>query len=302
MRTIFLGLIIGAVAFAQTTPPPVSKSTAARSTATKSTAAKTTASRGSVIALDPETGKVKALHTPAKRTSPVASAAKAPAAKGNLLQPATLNAKAPAEFSVRMNTSKGPVTIQVTRAWAPLGADRFYNLVRAGFFTDMYFFRVIPNFMAQFGMSSNPEISKAWFQATITDDPVVQSNKRGMVTFAKTGAPNSRSTQFFINFGDNSQLDRQGFAPFGQVVEGMDVVDQLYSGYAEASNNQDAIRSQGKAFFAANYPKLDKIVTATIIPAASAASDPRRSSGRPSRLLVAGYQARARTDRWQGSI
>ena len=153
----------------------------------------------------------------------VSTATKATVVKPNLLEPATLKAKALAVFRARLNTTKGPVVIEVTRAWSPNGADRFYNLVRAGYFTDLYFFRVVGGFMAQFGVSSKPEIAQAWVKETIPDDPVVQSNTRGMVTFAKSGLPNSRSTQLFINYGDNSRLDATGFSPFGKVVEGMDV-------------------------------------------------------------------------------
>jgi peptidyl-prolyl cis-trans isomerase A (cyclophilin A) len=216
--------------------------------------------------------KSTARKSTTKATSSITAAAKkGPAVRPNLLEPSTLNAKAPDAFRAQLNTTKGPVVIEVTRAWSPNGADRFYNLVRAGFFTDLYFFRVVAGFMAQFGMSSKPEISQKWAAATIIDDPVVQSNTRGMVTFAKSGAPNSRSTQFFINYADNSRLDATGFAPFGKVVEGMDVIDKLYSGYGEQSNDQQAIRSQGKAFFEASYPLLDKITTAVIIPSAAPA-------------------------------
>src|SRR5713226_8029968 len=157
---------------------------------------------------------------------------KAPPAP-NLLNPASLRARAPATYKVKFTTTKGDVIIQVTRAWAPMGADRFYNLVRAGFFTDAAFFRVLPGFMAQFGISSRPDVASVWSNANMPDDPVKQSNKRGMVTFAQTSAPNTRSTQLFINYGDNSRLDADRFAPFGQVVEGMENVDKIFSGYGE---------------------------------------------------------------------
>ena len=191
--------------------------------------------------------------------------------KRNLLDPSTMTAKAPLTFKARFTTTKGAFIIQVTRAWSPMGADRFYNLVRAGFFTDAYFFRVVSGFMAQFGVPSRPEVAQVWVRETIPDDPVVKSNTRGMVTFAKSSAPNRRLTQIFISYGDNSRLDAQNFSPFGEVVQGMEVVDQLYSGYGEESNDQGSIRSQGKAFLESNFPKLDKIISAAIVPVTPAA-------------------------------
>jgi peptidyl-prolyl cis-trans isomerase A (cyclophilin A) len=187
----------------------------------------------------------------------------------NLLDPSTLTATAPESFQAKLTTTKGDVIVQVTRAWAPLGADRFYNLVRAGFYTDAAFFRVIPGFMAQFGLSARPDVSQAWLQAKISDDPVTQSNTRGKITFATAG-PNTRTTQLFINYADNSRLDGLGFAPFGDVVQGMEVVDQIYSAYGERPD-QGAIRTQGKAYLEASFPMLDKIVSASIVAAAPAA-------------------------------
>jgi peptidyl-prolyl cis-trans isomerase A (cyclophilin A) len=181
----------------------------------------------------------------------------------DLLKPASWNAKAPDTFRAKLTTSKGDIVIQVTRAWAPLGADRFYNLVRAGFFKDAAFFRVLSGFMAQFGISARPEVSEAWTPAKIDDDPVMQSNTRGRITFATAG-PNTRTTQLFINFGDNSRLDGLGFAPCGEVVEGMDVVDQIYAGYGEQPD-QTSIRTQGKAYLDANFPMLDRILSAAIL-------------------------------------
>lgn len=201
---------------------------------------------------------------------------KTAAVKPDLLNPATLKARAPETYKVKFTTTKGDVIIQVTRAWAPNAADRFYNLVRAGFFTDAAFFRVLPGFMAQFGISSRPEVAKVWNSANIPDDPVKQSNKRGMVTFAQTSMPNSRSTQLFINYGDNSRLDADRFAPFGQVIEGMENVDKIYSGYGEKPD-QGRIIAQGKAYLDRNFPNLDKIITATILPSAPAASKPPAS-------------------------
>jgi|SRR5579862_3177108 len=193
----------------------------------------------------------------------------------NLLDPSTMKAQAPATFNVKLTTTKGDIEIKVTRAWAPNGADHFYNLVRAGFYTDAAFFRVIPDFMAQVGISARPEVSKVWANSNIQDDPVKASNTKGMVTFAQTGSRNSRSTQFFINYGDNSRLDKpdgcqcpQGFMPFGQVTKGMDVAEKIYSGYGQTPD-QTAITSQGKAYLDKNFPKLDRILTATIEPAAA---------------------------------
>src|ERR1700733_14886286 len=133
----------------------------------------------------------------------------------SLMNPGSLRAKAPDTYRVQLTTTKGNIVIEVHRDWAPLGADRFYNLVRAGFFTDASFFRVVPNFMVQFGLPGNTAVNKAWENPNFRDDPVKESNKRGYITFAKTGAPNSRSTQLFINYKDNAFLDSQGFAPFG---------------------------------------------------------------------------------------
>lgn len=200
--------------------------------------------------------------------------------KSKLKNPAALTEQAPATFKVDIDSSKGPFVITVHRDWAPIGADRFYNLVKNGFFNDARFFRVLQGFMAQFGIQGDPAIQAAWTTAQLKDDPVKQSNKRGFVTFATAG-PNTRTTQLFINFSDNGSLDRMGFAPFGEVTTGMSVVDTLYSGYGEGqpSGNgpsQAALTSQGNAYLAKNFPKLDYIKTATIdtqtpasVPAAS---------------------------------
>jgi peptidyl-prolyl cis-trans isomerase A (cyclophilin A) len=198
---------------------------------------------------------------------PVAIAAQADAGKAGLKTPAALKEKAPDKYKVKFDTSAGVIVIEVTRAWAPLGADRFYNLVKNGFYDDVRFFRVLGGFMAQFGMNGDPAIQGPWSKSNFPDDPVKESNKRGYVTFAKTSAPNSRSTQVFINFGDNASLDSQGFAPFGRVTEGMNVVDKLYSGYG--SNNvpdQGRIMTEGNAYLLKSYPKLDYIKKATIEP------------------------------------
>lgn len=205
---------------------------------------------------------------PAK--SAAAQAEPAPAPKGSLLDPASLNQKAPEVFKAKFTTTKGDFVVQVTRAWAPLGADRFYNLVENGFFTNVVFFRVVTGFVVQFGINGDPKIASAWSHANIQDDPVKQSNKRGTLTFA-TGGPNTRTTQIFINFGDNSALDRQGFSPFGEVVDGMEVVNKLYSGYGEqVTNLQGEIEAQGNDFLKVRFPNLDSIKSAVVVPAAAA--------------------------------
>lgn len=187
---------------------------------------------------------------------------KAPAKKGNLLDPSSLDEKAPDQFLARFETSKGVFVVRVERAWAPKGADRFYNLVKAGFFDENRFFRVLPRFIIQWGIPGNPKIAAAWDNARIQDDPVLRSNTRGYVTFATAGA-NTRTTQLFINFGQNSRLDDMGFAPFGRVTEGMEIVEKLYAGYGETPD-QGAITSQGNAYLKAQFPNLDYIKRATI--------------------------------------
>jgi len=190
------------------------------------------------------------------------------AAAGGLTDPASLTEKAPAVYKVKFDTSKGAFVVEVHRDWAPNGADRFYNLVKNGFFDDARFFRVISGFMVQFGINKDPKISAPWRAAQIKDDPVKQSNKRGYITFATAG-PNSRTSQVFINFADNGGLDSQGFAPFGQVVSGMNVVDSLYNGYGEGAPrgrgpDQGRIQSEGNAYLNAEFPRLDFIKSATI--------------------------------------
>ena len=190
--------------------------------------------------------------------------------KAKLRTPSALTEKAPDVFTAKFDTSKGPVMIEVHREWAPAGADRFYNLVKNGFYDDTRFFRVLDGFMAQIGINGAPAIQSNWRNATIQDDPVKQSNKRGFVTFAKTGAPNSRSTQFYINYADNSNLDPQGFAPFGQVTSGMEAADKLYSYGRQNVPDQGMITNEGNAYLQKEYPKLDFIKKATIEPAAAA--------------------------------
>jgi peptidyl-prolyl cis-trans isomerase A (cyclophilin A) len=192
------------------------------------------------------------------------------AARPSLLNPATLKAKAPELFKAAFTTTRGDFTVEVHRDWAPLGADRFYNLVKNGFFTNAAFFRVVPGFIVQFGLNANPAINKVWMNANIKDDPVMGSNTRGTLVFATAG-PNTRTTQLFINFGNNAGLDRQGFAPFGTVTDGMDVVDKIYAAYGERPQ-QDKITDEGDAYLVKNFPMIDKIKAAKVLPAEPAAA------------------------------
>ena len=211
-----------------------------------------------------------------KGGAPAAKKAAPAAAAPDLLKPATLKARAPEVYKAKFTTTKGDVIIQVNRAWAPLGADRFYNLVKNGFYKDAAFFRVLPRFVAQFGIPARPEVAAAWDHAYILDDRVTQSNKRGTLTFATAG-PNTRTTQIFINFSDNAALDGQGFAAFGQVIEGMDLVDKFFTGYGE-SPDQGRITAFGKAYLDKSFPNLDRILTAMIMPedAPAAAGDAKK--------------------------
>lgn len=196
-----------------------------------------------------------------------ATAADAPKAANKLADPAALNEKAPEAFKAKFETTKGSFVVEVKREWSPSGVDRFYNLVKNGYYDGVKFFRVVPNFVVQFGIHGDPALAMKWLKSNITDDPVKESNKRGTLTYAKSGAPNSRSVQLFINLKDNEGLDGQGFSPFGKVVEGMDVVDQLYSGYAEGLTSlQGRIAQEGNGFLEVNYPKLDGIKKAVILP------------------------------------
>ena len=171
--------------------------------------------------------------------------------------------EAPAVYKVKFETSGGDFIIEVNREWAPVGAERFHELVTKGFFDECRFFRVVPDFMVQFGINGDPAVQKEWRDAKIKDDKVTQSNKRGYITFATSG-PDSRTSQVFINFKDNKFLDRMGFAPFGQVVEGMDVVEKIYSEDGE-SPDQSSIQSDGNAYLKKSFPKLDYIKKATIV-------------------------------------
>jgi peptidyl-prolyl cis-trans isomerase A (cyclophilin A) len=190
-----------------------------------------------------------------------------------LLRPALLKEKAPETFQVNFVTTRGEFTVTVTRAWAPIGVDRFYNLVKHHFYDNASVFRVVPGFVAQFGLSAYPPVSAAWQHADIQDDPVTQSNKLGYLTFATAG-PNTRTTQIFISLKDNSGLDRQGFAPFGVVdPPGMKVVNMFYDQYGDSAGpEQDQIAKQGKPYLDKGWPKLDSIKTATLVGAAGAAA------------------------------
>jgi peptidyl-prolyl cis-trans isomerase A (cyclophilin A) len=184
--------------------------------------------------------------------------------------PSKLTATAPDTFKAQFDTTKGKFTVEVTRSLSPNGADRFYNLVKSGYFTDIAFFRVIPGFMCQFGIHGDPAVSAKWRGANIADDPVKGSNTRGTITFATAG-PGTRTTQLFINFGDNVGLDGQGFSPFGKVTEGMDVVDKINGEYGEGAPggngpNQGEIQMEGNAYLKKEFPKLDYIKSATILP------------------------------------
>ncbi len=196
------------------------------------------------------------------------AAAFAQGANRALLNPAALNEQAPPAYKVRFDTSKGTFVVEVHRDWAPNGADRFYNLVKSGFYNDDRFFRVIQGFMVQFGINGNPQVSAQWENANLKDDPVTQSNKPGFITFATRG-PNTRTTQVFINYNDNQRLDAMGFAPFGQVTQGMEVVQSLYGGYGEgaprgAGPSQPKMQAEGNAYLASQFPKLDYITKTTI--------------------------------------
>jgi len=214
---------------------------------------------------------------PAAKPKPTTAAhptthAAAPAYDRALLKPATLTAKAPDTYQVKFVTTRGEFTVTVTRAWSPLGADRFYNLVKHHYFDNARFFRVLPGFVAQFGLSAYPEVNAAWEKATIKDDAHSQSNKKGTLVFATAG-PGTRTTQLFINFKDNTSLDSQGFTPFGAVDgTGMNVVEMFYDQYGESAGmDQENITKGGEKYIAQHWPKLDKITSATLIGAAATA-------------------------------
>src|SRR5690606_19626289 len=206
---------------------------------------------------------------PASSGTQTNAPAQAPAGGADLKDPSKLNAKAPETFKVRFETTKGPFTVEVTRSLAPNGADRFYNLVRGGYFDDIALVRVVKGFVCQFGIHGDPEVSKVWRGAQIPDDPVKGSHTRGTITF-ETGGPSTRATQLFINYVDNARLDSMGFAPFGKVVEGMDVVDKFNGEYGEGAPmgrgpDQSRIQYEGNAYLKKSFPNLDYIQSATLV-------------------------------------
>ena len=185
-----------------------------------------------------------------------------------MMDPSKANETAPETFKVKFETTKGDFVVQVNRKWSPNGADRFYNLVKIGYFDDVVFFRCIEGFMNQFGIHGDPIINDAWADATIKDDPRVKgvSNQKGYLTFARTGAPNSRSVQFFINAGDNARLDTMGFTPIGKIVQGMDNFLKLNTQYGENQpQDQEQFQKKGNDYILGKYPKLDRILHATLV-------------------------------------
>jgi len=186
-----------------------------------------------------------------------------------LMDPSRATGQTPDSYRVEFDTTKGKFRIEVRKDWAPLAAERFYHLVLARFYDDVAFFRVIDGFMVQFGINGDPEVNQIWREATFPDDPVKQSNSRGRISFATSG-PDSRTTQVFINYVDNNRLDGMGFAPFGAVISGMDVVDALYKGYGEGmpagrGPNQGRIQNEGNEYLRADFPELDWVKTARIV-------------------------------------
>lgn len=213
---------------------------------------------------------------PKSTTSSAATKAAAPKSTYDraLLKPALLKDTAPDTYQVKFETTRGDFTVTVTRSWAPLAADRFYNLVKHHYFDGARFFRVVPGFVVQFGINANPLVNAAWEKATIKDEPVTQKNKRGTLTFAKTSLPNSRTVQIFINLKDNPSLDSQGFAPFASVDEkGMNVVEMMYDQYGDSAGlDQQAMEKGGEQYVSTKWPKLDTIRTAYLIGAAAEAA------------------------------
>ncbi len=203
------------------------------------------------------------------KAAPVA--AQPPGGSPALLDPSLATEQAPDVYRVRLETTKGNVVLELRRAWSPQGADRFYNLVKAGFFERVAFFRAIDGFMVQFGLHGEPAVQRAWNAYSIPDDPAAgNSNKRRYITFAKKGNPNSRTTQVFINYRDNAMLDSMGFTPFGEVVEGMDVVDSFYKGYGEGAPkgkgpDQMKLQSEGNAYLEREFPELDYVEKAVLL-------------------------------------
>jgi peptidyl-prolyl cis-trans isomerase A (cyclophilin A) len=209
---------------------------------------------GVVLAQDVKDEKILSLEPKKESKAPPAPP------KAVLEDPAALKERAPEVFKVRFETTKGDFVVEAHRAWSPNGVDRFYTLVKNGYYDGVKFFRVVPNFVVQFGIHGDPKIATKWLRSNIQDDPVVEGNKKGTLTYAKSGSPNSRSVQLFINLKDNSPLDDQGFAAFGRVIEGMEVVEALYGGYGDKLTNlQTEIAAKGNEFLQLNFPNLDSI-------------------------------------------
>ena len=229
------------------------------------------------VASIPSFSQTSTTQTPASK--PKSTTAPTPPATPydrTLLKPSLLNETAPDTYQVKFVTTRGEFTVSVTRAWAPIGADRFYNLVKHHYYDGARIFRVLPNFVAQFGISAYPPINAAWDKATIKDDPVIQKNRRGTLTFAKTGMPNSRTTEIFINLKDNPSLDSQGFSAFGVVEDkGLNVVGMFYDQYGDSAGmDQEAMEKGGEKYIAAKWPKLDTITSATIVGGTASTSSP----------------------------
>jgi peptidyl-prolyl cis-trans isomerase A (cyclophilin A) len=215
----------------------------------------------SVLAAAPQPSATAPAAPPSATAPPAPSAAPVNPA---LLKPEAAKATAPAKFKVRFSTTKGDFVVEVTRAWAPHGADRFYSLVKLGFYTDIAFFRVVPDFVVQFGIHGNAEVAKAWKGATIKDDKKTkQSNLKGTVTFAKSG-PDTRTTQLFVNFKDNAKLDSMGFPPIGKVIDGMPVVEAINKEYAEQPD-QAMIQASGNSYLRDIFPRLDFVKSAEVV-------------------------------------
>jgi len=212
----------------------------------------------------PAPAETKSEPAPAQSTKTAAAPARNYAKE--LVAAAKSKEKAPETYKVKFDTTRGVFTVSVTRAWAPLGADRFYSLVKHHFYDNAAFFRVVPQFVVQFGISPTPAVSAAWKHTDIKDDPVTQSNKRGAIVFATAG-PNTRTTQVFINLKDNDRLDKMGFAPFGVVDgNGMNIVEMMYEGYGDSAGpDQDQLEKQGDPYLKKGWPKLDYIKSATLL-------------------------------------
>jgi len=224
---------------------------------------------------------------PQSSATPAAKTAKPAASSYDraLLKPALLKDRAPETFQVKFVTTRGDFTVTVMRAWAPLGADRFYNLVKHHYFDGNRVFRVLPNFVAQFGISPYPPVNTAWSKATIKDDPVVQKNTRATLTFAKTAAPHTRTTEIFINLKDNPSLDAQGFAPFGVIEgKGINIVEMFYDQYGDSAGlDQEAMMKGGEKYIAEKWPKLDTIKSASLIGAATPAKPASKPATKPAK-------------------